>query len=122
MLTGFSPEVGGSHVISSNHNIELTTPQNLDHNLELANALSAFAKQKGVTPAQLAISWVAQLGSHVIPLPGSSKKKRTLENLTDTSIQLTYAELKEIDKILGSFTVKGGRYNDAMEAQFHLWG
>jgi aryl-alcohol dehydrogenase-like predicted oxidoreductase len=59
MLTGFSPEVGGSHVISSNHNIELTTPQNFDHDLELANALSAFAKQKRVTPAQLAVSWVA---------------------------------------------------------------
>jgi pyridoxine 4-dehydrogenase len=75
-----------------------------------------------VTPAQLAISWVAQLGPHVIPLPGSSKKERTLENLGSADVELSPTEIEEVDKILGSFTIKGGRYNDAMEKQFHLWG
>jgi pyridoxine 4-dehydrogenase len=73
-----------------------------------------------VTPAQLAISWVAQLGPHVIPLPGSSKKERTLENLSSADVELFSTEIDQIDQILSLFTVKGGQYHDAMEA--HLWG
>jgi pyridoxine 4-dehydrogenase len=121
MLTRYSPEV---RCEPPNHSDDsrYCVLQNFDHNLELVRSLSAFAKQKGVTPAQLAISWVAQLGPHVIPLPGSSKKERTLENLGSADIKLSSEEIKEIDSILGSFTVKGGRYNDAMEAHFNLWG
>jgi pyridoxine 4-dehydrogenase len=47
-------------------------PQNLSHNAKIAHALKEIANERGVTPAQLAIAWVAALGSHVIPLPGSS--------------------------------------------------
>jgi pyridoxine 4-dehydrogenase len=65
---------------------------------------------------------VVQLGSHVVALPGSSKKARTLENLGGGDVRLSADELEEINKILGSFTVKGGRYNDAMESHMHLWG
>ena len=43
-----------------------------DNNLANANAIRAFAEKKGITPAQLAIGWVANLGPHVLPLPGSS--------------------------------------------------
>lgn len=47
-------------------------PQNFSHNLILADALAQIARKKGVTLAQLSISWVSSLGRHVIPLPGSS--------------------------------------------------
>jgi len=97
-------------------------PENFGHNLELAHAVSTIAKKKGVTPAQLAIGWVVQLGPHVVALPGSSKKVRTLENLGGGDVTLSADELEEINTILGSFTVKGGRYNDAMESHMHLWG
>jgi pyridoxine 4-dehydrogenase len=63
---------------------------------------------------------VIQLGPHVVALPGSSKKDRTLENLGGGTVTLSKDELAEIDRILESFTVKGGRYNEAMEAA--LWG
>jgi pyridoxine 4-dehydrogenase len=84
--------------------------------------VSTIAKKKGVTPAQLAIGWVTQLGAHVVALPGSSKKDRTLENLGGGDVTLSADELEEINSILGSFTVKGGRYNEAMESRMNLWG
>ncbi|KZO95691.1 aldo/keto reductase [Calocera viscosa TUFC12733] len=45
---------------------------NFDNNLRLAEALQAIARERGITPAQLCIAWVSSLGSHVIPIPGSS--------------------------------------------------
>jgi pyridoxine 4-dehydrogenase len=46
--------------------------QNIGHNLQLVDGLSAIANRKGITVAQLCIAWVGALGDHMIPLPGSS--------------------------------------------------
>lgn len=46
--------------------------ENLKHNAAIVDHLTAVAKRTGCTPAQLSIAWVASLGAHVIPLPGSS--------------------------------------------------
>jgi len=91
-----------------------------DHNIKLVHAVKAIANKKGVTPAQLAIAWVATLGSHVIPLPGSSKPDRTLENLAANDIKFTDEELKEINDIVNTFEVKGGRYPESHNDL--LWG
>ncbi|KAH9950693.1 aldo/keto reductase [Amylocystis lapponica] len=96
--------------------------ENLRHNLALAEALRTIAERKQITPAQLSLAWVASLGPHVIPLPGSSHKKRTLENLAAADIALTDAEIAEIAEILDKHTVKGGRYVDVDPKVLHLWG
>lgn len=46
--------------------------ENLDSNLAVVKHISTIAEKKGVTPSQLSIAWVASLGPHMIPLPGSS--------------------------------------------------
>jgi len=91
-----------------------------EHNIKLVHAVKAIAEKKGVTPAQLAIAWVATLGPHVIPLPGSSTAKRTIENQAVNSITLSADELKEINGILDNFEVKGERYPEGHTS--HLWG
>ena len=45
-----------------------------------------------------------------------------MENLAGGDIELTTAELKEIDEILDNHTVAGGRYIDGLESRFNLWG
>ncbi|EPT06153.1 hypothetical protein FOMPIDRAFT_83774 [Fomitopsis schrenkii] len=92
-----------------------------DHNLANADAIRAFAEKKGITPAQLAIAWVAHLGPHVLPLPGSSSKKRTLENLAGGDVTLTEEDLNEITKIMNKYPVEGHRYFGSDEAA-GLWG
>jgi pyridoxine 4-dehydrogenase len=106
----------------SRRNMSRFQPENFAHNLELVNAISEIAQRKGVTPAQLAIAWVSHLGPHVVPLPGSSKKERTLENLAGIDVVLTADDSAEIEKVLESFEPKGGRYNDKMAPHLHLWG
>ncbi|KZT11238.1 aldo/keto reductase [Laetiporus sulphureus 93-53] len=93
----------------------------IEQNLAFVEALKAIAAKKNITPAQLAIAWVASLGEHVIPLPGSSIKKRTLENLAAADIVLTEADKVEIAKVMAEHHVKGDRYfgNDAAAM---LWG
>jgi pyridoxine 4-dehydrogenase len=89
-------------------------------NVQLVEALEKIARKKGVTPAQLSIAWVSALGPHVVPIPGSSHKKRTLENLAAADIALTADEQKEIDNLLASMEIVGHRY--PQQAQGHLWG
>lgn len=43
-----------------------------ENNVAIVNELAALAQKKNVSPAQFSIAWVSSLGSHVVPLPGSS--------------------------------------------------
>ncbi|KAH9961500.1 aldo/keto reductase [Russula dissimulans] len=96
---------------------------NIGHNLRLVDALSAIAKRKGVTVAQLSIAWVGAHGDFVIPLPGSSNVKRTLENQAAGDVELSVEDLTEIGQLLEEYPTKGGRYVDGLtDEQLHLWG
>ncbi|KAJ7508262.1 aldo/keto reductase [Mycena galericulata] len=94
---------------------------NLPHNARIVSQLVAIADKKGITPAQLCIAWVAALGPHVIPLPGSSKAKRTLENCAGGDVVFSAEELAEITAIAEKGDFKGGRYTGGPEIQY-LWG
>ncbi|EIM92841.1 aldo/keto reductase [Stereum hirsutum FP-91666 SS1] len=96
---------------------------NVEHNAAIVDALTSIAKKKNVSTTQLSIAWVSALGSHVIPLPGSSNATRTLENLAGGDIELSTEELDEISQVLAAHTVKGSRYFDKGPVQIlNLWG
>ncbi|KAG6377178.1 NADP-dependent oxidoreductase domain-containing protein [Boletus reticuloceps] len=69
---------------------------NLEHNLAIVDVLTEIAKRKNITTTQLCIGWVSSLGPHVIPLPGSSRADRTLENCSGGDVTFTETELQEI--------------------------
>ena len=87
--------------------------QNFEKNLELVRELEKIAKKKGCTPAQLAINWVKGLSKkdgnpEIFPIPGASSSQRVEENTKDVS--LSKDDVAQIESILQSFTVAGGRY------------
>ncbi|KAG8728827.1 hypothetical protein FRC10_004545, partial [Ceratobasidium sp. 414] len=82
-------------------------------NTNIVAALTEIATKKGVTPAQLCLAWVSSLGPHVVPIPGSSRADRTLENMTAASITLSEQELEEIKSALERNPVSGERYSKA---------
>ncbi len=94
--------------------------ENLAKNLELVRDVETLAKQKGCTPAQLAINWVKAQSKRngnpvIIPIPGATTAARVEENSKD--ITLTDDELKHIDGILKSFGgTAGARYWKEAEA------
>ncbi|KAH9994619.1 aldo/keto reductase [Russula vinacea] len=83
---------------------------NFKHNLGLVSALEAIAAKKGITTAQLCIAWVASLGPKVVPIPGSSNARRTVENCAAGNIELTTEDLAEIKHAMTVNTVRGTRY------------
>ncbi|UNI15592.1 Pyridoxine 4-dehydrogenase [Purpureocillium takamizusanense] len=92
---------------------------NFYKNLELVRAVEGLAKRKGCTTGQVAIGWVVAMSRRpgmptIIPIPGSSKAERVRENAT--VVQLTDAELQEIDEILKTFVPAGPRYPDRFMA------
>ncbi|KAI0708314.1 aldo/keto reductase [Earliella scabrosa] len=95
--------------------------ENWQYNKRLVDALAAMSAKKGCTPAQLSIAWVASLGEKVIPLPGSSRKERTLENLAGADVELSQADLDEIAQIQATNPVHGDRYFGNDDAA-KLWG
>ncbi|PMD48709.1 Aldo/keto reductase [Hyaloscypha variabilis F] len=87
--------------------------ENFSHNLELVSELEKLAKQKGCTPAQLAINWVKHLSKkdgnpEIIPIPGATTEERVFENAKE--VTLSNDDFVEIDSILKRFEVKGDRY------------
>ncbi|KII88651.1 hypothetical protein PLICRDRAFT_176211 [Plicaturopsis crispa FD-325 SS-3] len=91
------------------------------HNLGLVDAVNTIAEKKKVTPSQLTLAWVSALGPQVIPIPGSSKASRIVDNAKGGSLDLTSEEKAALDNIVNNYEVKGDRYFGGPE-QAHLWG
>lgn len=91
--------------------------KNLEANQKHVTLLQNFAREKGCTPAQLAIAWVLHQGKDVIPLMGTRNRTRLKENLDALKIQLSADELSALSEAFPPGTFQGERYP---EQQMHL--
>lgn len=89
----------------------------LANNEALAAAFAAFASQKDATAAQLALAWVLAQGEDIIPIPGTRKVDRLLENAAAVNVQLSIDDLSQIDAILAAHPNVGDRYTEAQLKQ-----
>jgi aryl-alcohol dehydrogenase-like predicted oxidoreductase len=92
----------------------LNTPrfqgENLRRNLEIVRRVESLAKKKKCTPAQLALAWLLEQGEDIVPIPGTKRRKYLEENIQAVEVELTPAELKEIDEKLPVGMTAGDRY------------
>jgi len=79
-------------------------------NQSLIDVLTALAAQKQVTPAQLALAWLLAQKPWIVPIPGTTKLSRLDENLGAADVELSIADLRQIDAAANSVTVQGARY------------
>lgn len=80
-------------------------------NLSLADALAALAKDKGRTPAQLALAWLLHQGNDIAPIPGTTKVSRLEENIGATQIRFSAEDLRQIEDSVPEDAVAGARYD-----------
>ncbi|MET1054176.1 MAG: aldo/keto reductase [Pedobacter sp.] len=88
-----------------------------DNNTKLAAGFAELAKQKGCTPAQLALAWVLAQGDHIIPIPGTKKRRYLEENAGSVDISLTDADTKNVEDLLAKYPDTGARYNETSASQ-----
>ena len=87
--------------------------ENFPKNLKLVEELEKLAQRKGCTPGQVGLAWVKAQSAKpgmptMIPIPGASSPERVKENMVD--VDLSDNDLKEIDSLLASVPIEGGRY------------
>jgi aryl-alcohol dehydrogenase-like predicted oxidoreductase len=84
--------------------------ENLRRNLELAQRVEEIAKEKGCTPAQLALAWLLAQGEYIVPIPGTKRTKYLEENAHAVNMTLTPQELAKINQLLPHGAAAGERY------------
>jgi aryl-alcohol dehydrogenase-like predicted oxidoreductase len=86
------------------------TPEAMKANRAVIDLLERIAIEKGGTPAQIALAWLLAQKPWIVPIPGSRRLERLDENLGAAAVELTSADLEEIELALSAITVVGDRY------------
>lgn len=73
----------------------------VDENQELLSLLDDVSESKNATPAQISLAWILAHKPYIVPIPGTRKLSRLVENWKSTEVELTPAEVKQIDDALG---------------------
>jgi aryl-alcohol dehydrogenase-like predicted oxidoreductase len=90
---------------------------NLQKNLQLVQELETMAREKAVTPAQLALAWLLTRGGrNVVPIPGSRRIERLEENAAAVEIELSENDLHRLELIAPVGAAVGTRYPEPMMA------
>jgi aryl-alcohol dehydrogenase-like predicted oxidoreductase len=84
--------------------------ENFERNLRLVARIEELAREKGCTPAQLALAWLLAQGPDIVPIPGSKHRQRLEENAAAVDVTLAKAELSELDEIAPKGVAAGMRY------------
>ena len=87
--------------------------ENFQKNLALVDRVTEIAQGKGVTPSQLALAWVLAQDEHIVPIPGTTRRKHLEENLAALDVGLTQDELKSIEEVAPAGAASGLRYPEA---------
>jgi aryl-alcohol dehydrogenase-like predicted oxidoreductase len=84
--------------------------ENLDANLELAEAVRALATEIGATPAQAALAWLLAEDELIIPIPGTKRLPYLTENVAAADLTLTPEQVAALRAAVPTDAVAGERY------------
>jgi aryl-alcohol dehydrogenase-like predicted oxidoreductase len=91
--------------------------ENFQKNLDLVREIESMAREKGCTPAQLALAWVLAQGDDIVPIPGTKRRRYLEENVGALDVPLTREDLERIDRVIPPGAAAGTRYAaQAMQA------
>jgi aryl-alcohol dehydrogenase-like predicted oxidoreductase len=88
------------------------SPENIEANMPIVDLIKRFAEKKNATAAQISLAWVLAQKPFIVPIPGTRNIDHLDENLGAINIQLTLANLRELDSALSKLKVHGGRMNE----------
>lgn len=84
-------------------------------NQTIVELLKSVAVDKGGTPAQVALAWLLAQATWIVPIPGTTKRKRLGENLAAADMILSGDDLAAIETAMSEMEIVGKRYPDLLE-------
>ena len=87
--------------------------ENFQKNLDLVERVEEIARRKQCAPAQLALAWLLAQGEDIVPIPGTKQRRYLEENVGALDVELTSADLEEIEEVAPKGAAVGERYNEA---------
>ena len=98
LLTGkYNPSSTFDSVSDYRSNMPQFKAENYDKNKDLFNLLNNLAKDKNATPTQISLAWMLCKKPYIVPIPGTRKIERLIENLGSADIDLSKEEVSNID-------------------------
>jgi aryl-alcohol dehydrogenase-like predicted oxidoreductase len=85
---------------------------NIERNLKLLSRFEELAKERGATPAQLALAWLMAQGRDIVPIPSNKSRAHLEENIKAVDIKLTADELVRLDALFSPGAAAGPRTRD----------
>ena len=86
--------------------------ENIAANTPIVDLLRQIAEKKNATPAQISLAWLLAQNPWIVPIPGTRNVDHLNENLGAIHVELTPADLREIETAFSEITVHGGRMNE----------
>ncbi len=114
-LTGAIDETTKFGANDFRNNIPRFEAENRKANQALIKIISGIAKEKGATPAQIALAWLLGQRPWIVPIPGTTKIYRLEENLAAAKLSLSGGDLEQIGAAAASVAVKGDRYSAQLQ-------
>ena len=94
--------------------------ENFAKNFEIVAQAEAMARERGVTPAQLALGWVLAQAPHIVAIPGTRSRGRLEENAAAATVTFSGEELRRLDAIAPPGAAVGTRYAAAAMKALNL--
>lgn len=82
-------------------------PESYEKNRQLLELVEGIAADKNATPAQISLAWMLNKKPYIVPIPGTRKVSRLLENIGAADIEMTADEVAAIDKALDGMDMSG---------------
>ena len=89
--------------------------ENRKANQAVVDLLAKVASRKQASPAQIALAWVLAQKPWIVPIPGTTKPSRLLENIGAVAVELSSEDLQEIETASAQIAVQGARYPENLQ-------
>jgi aryl-alcohol dehydrogenase-like predicted oxidoreductase len=120
LLTGAVEKVEGIAEDDGRRRHPRFAPDNLSHNVALVQRIQSIARVKKCTPGQLALAWLLAQGDDIVPIPGTKRKERLIENIGALAVDLSDDDLAQISDAIPAGAAAGQRYPEAQMKGVYL--
>ncbi|MCB9944677.1 MAG: aldo/keto reductase [Geminicoccaceae bacterium] len=113
MFTGRTPDPATFDKLDFRKNNPRFLEPDFSANLAFVEGFRAFARERSMAPASLALAWLLHRGDHLIPIPGTRSPAHLEEHAAAADIALDAGDMQAIERLLPVGFAHGDRYSEA---------